>query len=104
MNEEQKHRAMNAVSHRETATQLRSLRRAPQAPGNSTGLTEVKRQAVALASDAHNVVARVGVIPVAAGLAVYAARIRQMDRAIQTQRAQSSPRKVQDVGRERLER
>jgi len=106
MNEEQKRKAMNAVSHRETATQLRSFRRATRAPRNpaATGLAEMKRQAMSVVSSVQTVVAQVGVVPVAAGAAVYAARIREADRQMQTERAQRGPRVVQDVGRERLER
>ena len=105
MNEEQKRKAMNAVSHRETATQMRPFKRATRAPVNpaATGL-EVKRQAMSVVSNVQTVVSQVGIVPVAAGAAVYAARIREADREMRLKQAQNGPRRLQEVGRERLER
>lgn len=81
---EQKRRAMDAVAHRETQTHLRSFRGkgavasvAVSAP--SPPLQRAKRIVMDAISNVETV-SQVGAIKLAGGVAVYVARIREVDR------------------------
>src|SRR6185436_16154134 len=86
---EEKQRAMDAMSHRETATQLRAFKgrhatlgRAVAGPGPAPArdslIADVKRKAMDAITNVQTV-AQVGAIKVTGGIALYAAHIRQMD-------------------------
>ena len=105
VSEDVKRQAMDAVSHRETAAQVgcltgggrtapaktevvRSVAIAPQMPGLIP--LEVKRQAMdAIAS--VETIAQIGWLKMTGGIALYLARIREMDRGAAKQRKQRHP-------------
>ncbi len=107
--QETKCRAMDAVTHRETGAQIRSLRgkakaaapSLPQVTPRASVLDAVKRKAMDAVSHVETV-AQIGTVKVAAAAAAYVGHIRQADRDMQRQRTQRGPRSV-EIGRERLE-
>jgi hypothetical protein len=95
---EQKKRAMDALAHRETQKHLRTFRGKNLAPSPATppvaAPSPLPQRAKRLVMDAiSNVetVTQVGAIKVAGGIAVYAARIREMDRQNQRKATARQP-------------
>jgi len=107
--EQARRRAMDAVSHPETAKQRRLFRgretaAAPAPTPRGSVLADVKRRAMDAVANVETV-AQVGVVKLTGGIALYAARIREADREAQLQRQQRSVRQPQRAGqRDRLER
>ena len=81
---EQKRRAMDAVAHQETQAHVRAFRgKAAVAPvvlpSSSPPLQRAKRVVMDAISNVETV-AQVGAVKLAGGVAVYVARIREVDR------------------------
>lgn len=106
---------MDAVSHKETATQRKLFKGGKQnaalgssvaaprpAPARNPLFGEVRRQAMDAIKNVETV-AQVGAIKLTGGIALYAAHIRQMDREARQRTAQRNartPQRVERLGRD----
>lgn len=81
---EQKRRAMDSVAHRETRAHLRAFRGkasvAPVAVASPVPPLKLAKRVVMDAVSNVQTVAQVGAVKLAGGVAVYVARIREVDR------------------------
>ena len=82
-----KRKQMDACAHKETLAQVRTLRgnRPPVPPSRGPLAAGVKRQLMDAVSSVETV-AQIGVVKLTGGIALYAARIREMDRGNGRQR------------------
>lgn len=79
-----KRRAMDAVSHKETAAQVAAFQKGCAAPvtpaaAKTSALGVAKQQAMSAIASVETV-AQIGLVKLTGGVALYAAHIRQMDR------------------------
>lgn len=97
-----KRKQMDACSHKETLSQVRALRgnRPPIPQSRGPLAAGVKRQLMDAVSSVETV-AQIGIVKLTGGIALYAARIREMDQGAKKQRtpSQRQPRR-DDFGRE----
>lgn len=92
-----KRKAMNAITHRETAEHMRLLNAKAQLRGYKHAIGQalpagLKKQMMSAVAGVETV-AQVGVIKATGGVAIYAAHIRQMDRANRQGREVKTPDK-----------
>lgn len=79
---ERKRQAMDACSHKETLAHIRVLKGSNAPAAKSTGLLPagMKQQMMSAVASVETV-AHVGMVKLTGGVALYAAHIRQMDKA-----------------------
>ncbi len=93
--QELKRKAMDAVSHKETASHRRRFQRsgrppASASPSRSPILEEVRRRAMDAISNVETV-AQVGMVKLTGGIAAYVGRIREADREMQKSHRDTKP-------------